>query len=97
MEKGKIKFAVVVWWDAFAWSDEFLEDTNFSPHYIISSGYLIEENKDKIVISRDFYPDVPHMVRSVIAIPKGIVVDIKYEDLEFDIEFEKQEEKQDVS
>jgi len=85
----KIKFAVVVWRDAFAWNDEHPADTDFAPHYIVSGGYLVKEDEEKIVVSRDFYPDVPHMVRSTIAIPKGMVVDVRYEDLEFDVEFDK--------
>ncbi|OGM10510.1 hypothetical protein A2Z67_02820 [Candidatus Woesebacteria bacterium RBG_13_36_22] len=85
----KFKFAFILWVDAFSYDDVHPATFEFSSHPVISSGCLIKETEDEIVISRDNFPlgfdgSAP-LVRGTIAIPKRMIINVTYDEKEIEI------------
>jgi hypothetical protein len=95
----KYKFAFVLWVDAFSYDDVHPAAFEFSSHPVISSGYLIKETEEEVVLSRDYFPlgtdGSSPLARGTIAIPKRMIVKINY--YEQQIEIFKGVENQNVS
>jgi len=80
----KFKFAFVLWVDAFSYDDAHPASFEFSSHPVISSGYLVKETEEEVVLSRDYFPlgtdgSAP-LVRGTIAIPKRMILKIIYDE-----------------
>ncbi len=79
------KFVQISWVDAFSYDDAHAIDDNFEIHSVLTSGFLIKEEEDRLVICRDFFPNVNAgtlpLIRGTIAIPKKFIIEQKIIDL----------------
>jgi len=75
MKSEKIEYPLVkvYWSDSNRWDRQYDVKFDFEITRIISIGYLIQEDKEKIVIARDCFP-VEKEVRGVISIPKVNII-----------------------
>lgn len=84
----KYKFAYVLWVDAFSYEDVHPTSYQFTSHPLISSGFVVEDNDEDIVVCRDYFPEGSDgsnpLVRGTIAIPKRCVKEIIYDEKEFE-------------
>jgi hypothetical protein len=80
-----IKFVKISWVDAFSYDDAHAIDDNFEIHTVLTAGFLVKEEEDRLVICRDFFPNVNAgtlpLIRGTIAIPKKMIVEQKIIDL----------------
>lgn len=78
----------VLWVDAFSYDDVHPLGYGFDTHPLISSGWLVEENEYKVVLSRDYFPEGTDgsnpLVRGTLAIPKSCVKELFYDEKEFE-------------
>jgi len=80
-----IKFVKISWVDAFSYDDAHVIDDNFEIHTVLTSGFLVKDEEDRLVICRDFFPNdkagtLP-LIRGTIAIPKKMILEQKIIDL----------------
>jgi len=79
------KFVKISWVDAFSYDDAHVIDDNFGIHTVLTTGFLVKEEEDRLVICRDFFPNdkagtLP-LMRGTIAIPKKMILEQKIIDL----------------
>jgi hypothetical protein len=79
------KFVKISWVDAFSYDDAHAIDDNFEIHTVLTAGFLVKEEEDRLVICRDFFPNdkagtLP-LIRGTIAIPRKMIVEQKIFDL----------------
>ena len=76
-----VKFISVRWLDAFSYDDVHSIDDDFEVHVVLTSGFLVKEEEDRLVICRDFFPNINAgslpLVRGTIAIPRNMITSQK--------------------
>ena len=75
--KNKTKYPIVkiYWNDSNRWDRQYkISEFDFLMTFIISVGYLIKEDKDRITITRDYFPEEED-VRGAITIPKENIIE----------------------
>ena len=53
-----VKFIKISWVDAFSYDDAHAIDDNFEIHTVLTAGFLVREEEDRLVICRDFFPNI---------------------------------------
>ena len=76
-----VKFVKISWVDAFSYEDSHVIDDSFEIHTVLTAGFLIKDEEDRLVICRDFFPNdksgtLP-LIRGTIAIPKKMILEQK--------------------
>ena len=73
-----IKLVSIRWTDAFSYEEAHPIDDDFDIHTVLTSGFLVKEDEEKLVICRDFFPNekagtLP-LIRGTISIPRKMVI-----------------------
>jgi len=72
--KSKYPIIFVVYRDIVLWDGQVKKDSGFPVHIFQVAGFLIEDNKDDIVISREVVTNQNDDLRGAMTIPKETII-----------------------
>ncbi len=85
MELKPTKFIKISWVDAFSYDDAHSIDDDFEIHTVLTAGFLIKEEEERLVICRDYFPNEEEgtlpLIRGTIAIPRKMIISQRLFDL----------------
>lgn len=73
--KNHLPIAIVVWRDAISDESTHRDNDGICPLEITSVGYFWFEDKDKLVLARDYFPQ--NNYRGLIVIPREAILEIE--------------------